>query len=298
MPSDIDAQARTAHEATRAACTKVTRPEADEATTRGIAVFLLIAIGGAWGVWAVAWLFGVLNTGASGQAFVAVGAFFPALAAFVVRRWVTREGFADAGLQLHLRRGQRYYLFAWLSPLAVVAAIAGLAAVLALPFVHSDLSPVMVLSAVGGALLIAPLFFGEEFGWRGYLQLRWFGHRPLLAAVLTGTVWGVFHYPLILVGFEGYENPVVGLAIFPVFTVLQSVLQGWLRQRSGSIWTSCLAHSAANGIGGSMTAYLFLGGGHFVLTSYAGVLAWIPLGVICAWILLTHQLEAADGASW
>jgi uncharacterized protein len=123
--------------------------------------------------------------------------------------------------------------------------------------------------------------------------LRCFGHRPWLAAVLTGLIWGVFHYPLILIGFEGYENLAVGLAIFPVFTVLQSIVLGWLRLRTGSIWASCLAHATANGIGGSLTADLFLGGGWFPLTSYAGVLGWMPLGALCAWILLTGRLRAA-----
>ena len=61
---------------------------------------------------------------------------------------------------------------------------------------HADLPPALVLSALGGTVVLAPLFFGEEIGWRGYLQLRWFAHGPLLAAVLTGFVWGVFHYPL------------------------------------------------------------------------------------------------------
>src|SRR5205085_10078765 len=109
------------------------------------------------------------------------------------------------------------------------------------------------------------------------------------AGLATGRCWrrcsparcGAFSITrLILVGFEAYENRAIGLAIFPVFTILQSILQGWLRQRTGSIWTSCVAHSAANGIGGSVTAYLFLGGGHFLLTSHAGVLGCTPLRIL------------------
>jgi uncharacterized protein len=267
----------------------------DTARTKGVVAFLLIAIGIAWGVWGLAWLLGALDTSPVGQAVVALGAFSPAVAAFVVRRWVTREGFADAGLRPHLRRAWTSYLVAWLIPLPVVGVIVGLALALGLRLVHAELPPALVPAALAGSLVTAPLFFGEEFGWRGYLQLRWFDNRPLLAAVLTGVVWGVFHYPLILVGFEGYENLAVGLAIFPVFTILLSILLGWLRQRSGSIWVSCLAHAASNGIGGSITAYLFQGGGSFVLTSYAGVLGWIPLGAICAWILLTGRLRVASG---
>jgi membrane protease YdiL (CAAX protease family) len=258
---------------------------------RDIIVFLLIAFGGSWSLWGVAWLLGVLTTGITGQIVVAFGACAPALATFVVHRWVTRDGFADTGLHPHLRRAWPYYLVAWLLPLPVVGVIVGLATGLGLPLAKPGLPPELVAATVVGALVSSPLFFGEEFGWRGYLQGRLFGgRRPLPAALLTGLVWGVFHYPVILVGFEGYENPMVGLAIFPVFTMLLSVIFGWLRRRTGSVWCTCLGHAAANGSGGALTAYLFLAGGRFILTSYAGVLGWLPLGAICAWIIVTRQL--------
>lgn len=34
--------------------------------------------------------------------------FGPAIGAIVVRKWITREGFADAGLSLNLRQGWKY----------------------------------------------------------------------------------------------------------------------------------------------------------------------------------------------
>jgi uncharacterized protein len=83
------------------------------------------------------WLLGVLDTGPTGQLVVALGAFSPAIAAIIVRRWVTREGFADAGLRLNLRHKWRYYLFAWLLPLPVVGVIAILAAAAGIPPVRS-----------------------------------------------------------------------------------------------------------------------------------------------------------------
>jgi len=72
--------------------------------------------------------------------------------------------------------------------------------------------------------------------------------------------------------------------------MLLSVIFGWLRERTASIWVTCLAHSASNFAGGSLSAYLFVGSGSFLLTSFAGVLAWIPLGAIAAWIVLTGRL--------
>ncbi len=263
-----------------------------QAKTSGIVSFLLIAFGGAWGVWGVAWLLGGLNTSPTGQLIVVLGAFAPAIAAVVVRRWATREGFADAGLRPRLRKNWPYYLVAWLLPLPIVGVIVLLAAALGVWPTRSALPPALVPGALLGSLVAAPLFWGEEFGWRGYLQLRLLGRQPLLAALLTGLIWGVFHYPLILVGFEGYENAALGLLLFPVFTILQSVILGWLRLRTGSVWPACLAHAAANFIGGALTSYLYLDSGHFSLASYAGVLGWLPLAAICAWIVLGDQRRA------
>lgn len=262
---------------------------------KGIASFLVLAFGGAWTVWGIAWFFHVLNTGPGGQIVVALGAFAPALAALVVRKWVTREGFADAGLKPNLKRSWPYYLFGWLSPLLVV----GVIMVLAVPFgirPVRPLSAILVLTVTAGSLLAAPLFLGEEFGWRSYLQIRWRSHRPLQAAMLTGVVWGVFHYPLILIGFEGYENAFLGLPVFTVSAILLSIVLGWLRVTTGSVWASCVAHSAVNGIGGSLTAYLFLGTGHFLAVSYLGLLGWVPLTLLCVGITIARRVSASEGS--
>jgi membrane protease YdiL (CAAX protease family) len=257
--------------------------------TKGIGIYLLIAVGGAWAIWAIAWLLGALDTSLKGQVVVAVGAFAPALAAVIVRAVITREGFADAGLKPRLRSAWLYYLLAWLLPLPVVGVIVALALLLRLSHAPLSLSPAVIVSAMVGSLVSAPLFIGEEFGWRGYLQPRLFSGHSVPAALLTGLIWGVFHWPLILVGYEGYENVLVGLAIFPIFTMLYSLVLGWLRARSGSVWAACVGHAAANGSGGALTAVLFVHSGHFILLSYAGVLAWIPLGALGAVLILSAQ---------
>jgi membrane protease YdiL (CAAX protease family) len=133
--------------------------------------------------------------------------------------------------------------------------------------------------------------WGEEFGWRGYLQIRLLADRPLAAAVVTGLIWGAWHYPIILAGYERYESPPLGLLIFPVLTVLLSIIFGWLRLRTGSVWSASLAHASTNAVGGSLTALLFLGGSSMTLVGYNGVLAWVPLGAVCLWIIFSGQLK-------
>lgn len=278
--------------------------------TKGILAYLLIAFGGAWTIWVLLWLLGVSPTRISlqFQLLSLPAECAPAIAAVIVRLWVTRERFTDAGLRLHVRQMWPYYLFAWVMPLFVIGMIVALAAVLgvsqadfsfqrALGLLYPGLalSPSIVAGILLSPLLLAfvqmPILWGEEFGWRSYLQLRLLSQRPLLAAVTTGLIWGIWHSPAILLGYEQYSNVLLGLLTFPVLTILLSIIFGWLRLRTGSIWSASLAHAAFNSIGGAFTGLLFLGGADFALVGSNGILAWIPLGVVCAWIVFTGQLQ-------
>ena len=282
--------------------------------TRGIVAYLAIAFGMAWLLWGIPIRLGVSPQSPAFQLVVLPGGFAPAFAAIVVRQWITREGFADAGWRVH-PRAWPYYLVAWLLPLFVAGMILTLAVTFRiaqpdfslqralqvlvpqragqwrrLPSGIRLLLPVQLLIV---AVVTTPILWGEEFGWRGYLQSRLLGNRPLLAAVTTGLIWGVWHFPLLLRGYDFPGHPLVGFLVFPVDTVLLSIIFGWLRARTGSIWSASLAHAATNAVGASLTTLLFLGGPHWILVSYFGVLGWIPLGLVCGWIVATGRLTPA-----
>lgn len=237
----------------------------------GVTAYLVLAFGLAWAVWMIPLWLGLSPQSALYPTVTLIGAFAPAFACFVVRKWVTREGFADAGLRLDLRKWP-YYLWALLIPLALAFAIAALAPHLGQPAPDFSLAhapallpgaasprslPVVIALLTLYTIVTAPILWGEEFGWRSYLQLRLFAARPLLAAIATGLVWGVWHYPLLMLGTELPGHPQAVLVIFPVFTVLVSIVFGWLRTRSGSIWPSSLAHSAINHLRSPLIALLF-----------------------------------------
>ncbi len=235
--------------------------------TKGIVAFLLIAFGIAWLDLLVIWLLGIGSPEGAGPAqpdplFVVLGlpfTFAPAIAAFVVRKWVTREGFADAGLGLHLRKGWPYYLYALLFPVIVLPIAVALWAVVktAQPDL-SVLSLESILPLLVMALVMTLFYFGEEFGWRGYLQLRLAPERPLVAAALTGLIWGVWHYPMVLLGFLGPVN-MLALLLYPINLVFISIFYGWLRARSGSVWPVCLAHAVEDSITSGMLGLLMAG---------------------------------------
>ena len=153
---------------------------------------------------------------------------------------------------------------------------------------HPALAPGFPLLAAGQLWVV----FGEELGWRGFalprLELLL---SPRRATVVLALIWGVWHYPLNLRGYNYPDHPILGLVIFPVSAILLSIIFGWLRLRTGSIWSASLAHAATNAMGASLTALLFLGGADLLWVGYLGVLSWIPLGAVCAWIVLTGRLK-------
>jgi membrane protease YdiL (CAAX protease family) len=213
-------------------------------TRRGIATFLAISFGLAW-VGFIPELFG-------GTAIPVLVPIAPAIAAVVVRKWVTREGFADSGWRPNLR-AWRFYLLAVSWPIAATVLsvlIAGVVRVtpgdFSVPWGVERPDLLRLLSWLGASVLISPIIFGEEFGWRGYLQRRLLADNPWKAAIATGLIWGVWHYPLILSDRETYSNLWIGLLVFPLATTNLSVFLGWLRERTGDVWSTSVGHAANN----------------------------------------------------
>jgi uncharacterized protein len=259
---------------------------------RGVPVFILIAFGFAWTGMIGAPLLGLPIVDPLVQLPFA---FAPAVAALVVRRWVTREGFRDAGLRPQLRRCWRSYLIAWLAPLGLVAATCAVSA--ALGWWTSPTAPLdEVLPGLPGwafvgllmlvVPLLAPVCWGEEFGWTGYLRSRILPGRPLAASLATGFVWAVWHYPLAFVGYIHFENVLLGLTIWTGWFLAQQVLLSWLRIRSGSIWPTSLAHAGNNMVLALLVGELLTPLDDTALT----LLMAVPTAAAALWVVATGRL--------
>jgi membrane protease YdiL (CAAX protease family) len=139
-----------------------------------------------------------------------------------------------------------------------------------------------------------PAFWGEEFGWRSYLQLR-VGRSPIQAAVITGIIWSVWHYPLVFTDYTDYSNPFLGIVTWTLLIIAQAIILAWLFLRSGTVWVPCLAHAGNNLIIGMLAFPLLVEGGGLD-PSTSDLLELIPLAALCAWILLGGQLRSARDA--
>ncbi|MFL5991585.1 MAG: CPBP family intramembrane glutamic endopeptidase, partial [Rubrobacteraceae bacterium] len=144
---------------------------------------------------------------------------------------------------------------------------------------------------MGVPILTMPLFWGEEFGWRGYLQVRLLSHSPLKAAIATGFIWAIWHYPLYFLGYSEYANAFIGLITATIFAILLAIILAWLRLRTRSVWSSSLAHAGTNMILATLSTALLVGGAK-IDWAVNDLLQSIPLAAICAWIILSGQLGA------
>jgi membrane protease YdiL (CAAX protease family) len=106
----------------------------------------------------------------------------------------------------------------------------------------------ILVSAVLYTLLSIPFAFGEEFGWRGYAQgkfIREFGLLPGL--LLLGTLWGVWHTPILYCMGVYPEHPILGpFVMTPIDNILVVIPMAWLYIRSGSIWVPTFTHAFAD----------------------------------------------------
>jgi membrane protease YdiL (CAAX protease family) len=151
-----------------------------------------------------------------------------------------------------------------------------------------------LVGMIFNSAIVVFVTIGEEFGWRGWLltSLRPLGTWPAL--LIVGVVWGLWHAPLILLGYNFGRPDITGLGLMVAGCIMVGILFGWLRLRTGSVWPAVFAHAGLNGSTG-MLLILFSDAGASdpdpALISLLGVSGWIVSAVVIALLLVTGQFR-------
>lgn len=285
---------------------------------RGTVWFVAIAIVPAWLVSVPLFITGEgLSWSGAPYALTAM-MFTPAIAAVVVNKWISPAptplrtlGVTNPG---GVKKWWHYALIAWFGPpLAAMLALvvgymlgvyqadwtgfSGLAQrtgpeVVGRP--EPQTAPVtLVLAQIGQVFLLgwvqALPALGEELGWRGYLTKALLPLGQPGAFLVTGVLWGLWHAPILILGYNYPTVPVVvAFIMMACFCVLVGALLGWLRLASGSVWPAAIAHgflNSAAALGG-----IFGAAGHPVDNVHVGLLGWSGWIVLVLLILVLIML--------
>ncbi|MCL2231209.1 MAG: CPBP family intramembrane metalloprotease [Treponema sp.] len=133
----------------------------------------------------------------------------------------------------------------------------------------------VVQAIIAGYTINAVFAFGEELGWRGYLLKALQGKKFLLASLITGAVWGMWHFPLILIGHNYPQHPIAGVAMMVIFCILLSPMMTYIVIKSKSVITAAIFHGCINAIAG--ISLIFLVGGNDLTIGMTGAAGFITL---------------------
>lgn len=236
--------------------------------------------------------------------------WIPAVATVITVKFVTKEGFALT--RLRFDRFASYLLWALLVPVGF-AVIYGLVWLLGIRAPDWTLRGFLSLFP-GGAksaklplppgLMIAMIFvgttvvspfvnslwaFGEELGWRGYLLPKLMPLGKARAYLLLGVIWGLWHLPLLLVGF-GFagRDRVLSILLFIAFTTAFGSILNEISLRNKSTFIAAWLHGLFNSQRFGVWAILFAGGNALVSGPF-GVVALLTWAAVAAVVLCVRR---------
>ena len=239
--------------------------------------------------------------------------FIPMISAILVQKFIYKEPLKKSlGISFKLNR---WWLVAWLLPPLIAFATIGVSLLIsginyspemigfferfegiipaeqlqqmktqmtAFPFHIFWIALIQGLFA--GITINAVAGFGEELGWRGFL-LREFGHMGFWSSsAIIGLIWGVWHAPIIIQGYNYPQHPVEGVFMMIIFCLLLSPIFSYIRLKSKSVVAAAIIHGSINATAG--LAIMMVKGGSDLIVGVTGAAGFIVLLIVNLFIFL------------
>lgn len=221
------------------------------------------------------------------QIFAMFYMFIPMIVAMLLQRFKYKEPFTSTDF-LHTR-AKTSWLTGWLiMPLTIAFAILlstiskgitfswGMEDVLgAMPrpvfYILTTLS-----AMIAGATINALFAFGEEYGWRNYLLAAMKNFSFGKVCLFIGAVWGIWHFPLILMGHNYSTSPVWGVPMMILFCLALTPIITYFTIKGRSVIVAAVMHGTLNALAG-YELILLRGGNSFTkgITGFPGIAAMI-----------------------
>lgn len=274
-----------------------------------IATYILLTFGVSYGYALVYYLAGGRIDEPRWVIFAVGYMYIPAVCSVILQKIVYKEPLAELGLTFCIKKYWLWFLSAWILPVAFASAT--IPSSLLMPGVafspelegllekYRNLLPpeeilrmrdsletmpinpffLGVLLALGAGISInAIAAFGEELGWRGFLfkQIEKWGFWK--ASATTGILWGLWHLPFIIQGYNYPEHRFIGVLMMTVFTLLLSPAMHLIRIKTKSVFSSAIFHGTINASVG--LPMMLIQGGNDLTVGVMGIAGFLVLALI------------------
>lgn len=255
---------------------------------------LFFALGGKWG-------------SPSSLAFTASYMFVPMVMAIVVQKLIYKEPLKEPlGISFKLNW---WFLVAWLLPPVIVFACLGVSLLLPgaeyspsmeglLERFESLLTPEqlrqmenqanilpvppiwagLLLGLIAGVTINAVAGFGEELGWRGFLQKEFAYMGFWKSSAIIGVIWGVWHGPVVLLGHNYPQHRLLGVVMMTLLTLLLAPIFSYIRLKANSVIAAAIMHGTLNATAG--LSIVFVKGGNDLTVGIVGLAGFIVFACV------------------
>ena len=150
----------------------------------------------------------------------------------------------------------------------------------------------IVSGLFAGATINALYAFGEEYGWRNYLVAALKEKKFVFAAIFIGIVWGIWHFPLILLGHNYPQHNVIGVFMMVICCVLLSFIETYFVLKAKSVYPAAIFHGTINAVAGLNV--ILMKGGNDLLNGAQGLSGFIVMAITIFVIYIFDKYVCKD----
>lgn len=136
----------------------------------------------------------------------------------------------------------------------------------------------LIQGMFAGGTIGAIAAFGEELGWRGFLLKEFKEMTFFKATIIIGFIWGIWHAPLILMGWNYPQHPQIGVFMMTIFCILLTPLYLYITIKSKSVIAAAIMHGAMNGT--YVISFMLTDGGNDLTIGMTGLAGFIALTIV------------------
>ena len=157
------------------------------------------------------------------------------------------------------------------------------------------ISPIWLILLMGlfaGITINGLAAFGEELGWRGFLRYQFRNMSFAKACILIGTIWGIWHAPLILMGQNYPQHPYFGVLMMVFWCIILTPIVMYFTIKAKSVIAAAILHGTMNA---TVTISIIpVTGGNDLLVGMTGLAGMIAMVILIACIFIYDQYISKD----